>query len=301
MTEKKKVKLKETGFIVGVLAWPMMLFLVFYVYINASSFLMAFQHVDAEFNYHWNGLENFKDVVKSAVDGGSLLGVAMLNNLKMFFWTFVIGFPLNMVFGYYLYKKKVGHQAIRFIVMLPSIISSMVMSLLFLKFTETALPELIKKLLGVSVGNLLQQESTAFGMNIFYVLWTGFTSSLILYPNAMNAIDDGVIESALLDGANELQELWHIIMPLIYPTITTFVVTGVASLFTNAGPLYAFYYKDAPSHVWTMGYYLFVQTMYGSGETAYPFMSALGLVLTILTVPLVMIVKHIMEKCDPMN
>lgn len=301
LTEKKKAKWMQNGFILAVLAYPLLHFLVFYVYINSSSFVMAFQKVNENYDFVWNGLNNFKEVFSTLFSEGSLISVAMINNLKMFFWTTVIGFPLNIVFSYYLYKKKFGSSLIRFIVMLPSIISGMVMSLLFLKFTETALPELMKNYFGITTGSLLQQESTAFGMNIFYVLWTGFTQSLILYPNAMNAIDDGVIESALLDGANQLQEVWYIIVPLIYPTITTFFVTGVAALFTLSGPLYAFYYTNAPSHTWTMGYYLFVQTVHGKGTVTYPYMSAIGLVLTLITVPLVMGVKTLMEKCDPMN
>lgn len=300
LSDKKKLKLQETGFICSVLAFPLAMFAIFYLFVNVSSFTMAFQTVDANFNWGFAGLQNFKDVIAKITQNGGLLGTAFKNNLLIFVVTFVIGFPLNMLFSYYLFKGYFAHQVIRFIVMLPSILSGMVMSLLFLKFVETSFPEMMNTFFSVEIGNLLEGD-TAVGTIIFYMLWTGFTSSLILYPNAMNAIDDGIIESAQLDGVNTLQELWYIIMPLIYPTITTFFVTGVAALFTNGGPLFAFYYNDAPAEVWTMGYYLYVQTVFGEGVTAYPFMSALGMMLTLITVPLVMLVKNIMEKCDPAN
>ena len=300
LSDKKKLKLQETGFICSVLAFPLAMFAIFYLFVNVSSFAMAFQTVDANFNWGFAGLQNFKDVIAKITQNGGLLGTAFKNNLLIFVVTFVVGFPLNMLFSYYLFKGYFAHQVIRFIVMLPSILSGMVMSLLFLKFVETSFPEMMNTFFSVEIGNLLEGD-TAVGTIIFYMLWTGFTSSLILYPNAMNAIDDGIIESAQLDGVNTLQELWYIIMPLIYPTITTFFVTGVAALFTNGGPLFAFYYNDAPAEVWTMGYYLYVQTVFGEGVTAYPFMSALGMMLTLITVPLVMLVKNIMEKCDPAN
>ena len=300
LSDKKKLKLQETGFICSVLAFPLAMFAIFYLFVNVSSFAMAFQTVDANFNWGFAGLQNFKDVIAKITQYGGLLGTAFKNNLLIFVVTFVVGFPLNMLFSYYLFKGYFAHQVIRFIVMLPSILSGMVMSLLFLKFVETSFPEMMNTFFSVEIGNLLEGD-TAVGTIIFYMLWTGFTSSLILYPNAMNAIDDGIIESAQLDGVNTLQELWYIIMPLIYPTITTFFVTGVAALFTNGGPLFAFYYNDAPAEVWTMGYYLSVQTVFGEGVTAYPFMSALGMMLTLITVPLVMLVKNIMEKCDPAN
>ena len=37
---------KKTGFILSILIYPLALFLVFYVYINFNSFIMAFQKFD---------------------------------------------------------------------------------------------------------------------------------------------------------------------------------------------------------------------------------------------------------------
>ena len=304
MKEKKlsglsKQKRVEKLFIFLVLLYPMLQFSIMYVGVNANSILLAFKKYDFDFNVSFAGFDNFSYVFK-LLTSGELILIAAKNSIVIFVMTLIIGLPLNMLFSYYLFKGYFAHQAIRFVVMLPSILSGMVMSLLFLKFVETSFPEMMNKFFSVKIGNLLEGK-TAVGTIIFYMLWTGFTTSLILYPNAMNAIDDGIIESAQLDGVNTLQELWYIIMPLIYPTITTFFVTGVAALFTNGGPLFAFYYNDAPANVWTMGYYLYVQTVFGEGVTAYPFMSALGLMLTLITVPLVTIVKNIMEKFDPAN
>ena len=305
MTDKKKRKIGELLFIWGCLAWPLGIYMFFYITINGGSILMAFQHVDADYNFVFYDaahlFDNFKSVFANFSEGGSLLATSIWNNVKMFFLTLIIGFPLNMVFGYYLFKRKLGHNMVRFVVMTPSLLSGMVMCLLFMKFTETALPDLIVRITGSQIGSLMRDEGTAFGMIVFYVLWTGFTTSLILYPNSMNAIDNSIIESALMDGANVFQELFYIIIPLIHPTITTFFVTGIAGIFVNAGPLFAFYYRSAPSHVWTMGYYLYVQTLYGTGEVGYPFLAAIGFILSAATLPLVFLMKWIMEKTDPMK
>ena len=301
MTEKKKRKLRETAFILGMLGWPLLMFCIFYGGVNGSSILLAFQRIDANYKYHWNGLNNFKDAFQMLSGGGSILRIALINNVKLFIFTFVIGFPLNMIFGYYLFKQKLGHQLVRFIVMTPSLLSGMVVSLLFLRFCETALPDLVYKLTSHKIGNLLQQESTAIPTIVFYTLWTGFTTSLIYYPNAMNAIDNSILESAVLDGASVLQELIYIIVPLIHPTITTMIVSNVPALFTNSGPLFAFYYRSAPSYTMTMGYYLFTETLYGQGEQSYPFLSALGFLLSAVTLPLVYLVKWLFDISDPMR
>ena len=301
-SEKSKKKLRETAFILGVLGWPLLMFCVFYIGVNGSSLLMAFQRLDKNYQWQWNSLNNFKDVFKKLIGGGSVLKIALINNIKLFVWTLIIGFPLNMVFGYYLFKQKVGHQMVRFVVMTPSLLSGMVVSLLFVRFCETGLPALVLKISGKSIGKeLLTQESSAFPMIIFYTLWTGFTTSLIYYPNAMNAIDNSILESAMLDGANTLQELVHIIIPLIHPTITTLIVSNVPAIFTNSGPLFAFYYRSAPTHTMTMGYYLFTETLYGTGEQVYPYLSALGFMLSAVTLPLVYLTKWLFDITDPMR
>lgn len=300
-SEKSKKKLREAAFILGVLGWPLILFCINYIGVNGSSVLMAFQRVDKNFQYHWNGLNNFKEAFENLTKGGDILRVAVLNNLKLFFWTLIIGFPLNMLFGYYLFKQKFGHQMVRFVIMTPSLLSGMVVSLLFLRFCETALPDIVLRMTGVRIGNLLQQEGTAMPTVIFYTLWTGFTTSLIYYPNAMNAIDNSVLESAMIDGATKLQELVHIIIPLIHPTISTLIITNLPAIFTNSGPLFAFYYRSAPRYVTTMGYYLYTQTIYGEGEQVYPYLSALGFLLSAVTLPIVYFAKWLFDITDPMK
>lgn len=300
-SEKSKKKLRETAFILAVLGWPLLMFCIFYIGVNGSSVLMAFQRLDKNYEWQWNGLNNFKDVFQNLSGGGSIIKTALVNNVKLFIWTFIIGFPLNMLFGYYLFKQKIGHQMVRFVIMTPSLLSGMVVSLLFLRFCETALPDIIFQLLGKKIGNLLQQENTAMPTIIFYTLWTGFTTSLIYYPNAMNAIDNSILESAMLDGATTLQELIYIIIPLIHPTITTLIVSNVPAIFTNSGPLFAFYYRSAPSYTMTMGYYLFTETMYGEGEQVYPYLSALGFMMSAITLPIVYLTKWLFDITDPMK
>lgn len=295
-----KGKRRETLFIIAVLSVPMILFLINYVYINSSSIFMAFLKMEVDFSYTWNGLNNFREVFAQLSSSGQLVLTSLKNSLRIFFWTLVVGFPLNMIFSFYLYKKMFAHSFIRFVVMLPSIVSGLVIGLLFLQFVDTALPELVRLVFKKEIGNILSDPSTSFGVLIFYVLWTGFSSSLILYPNAMNAIPTEIIESAKLDGVNSLQELWYIIMPLIYPTITTFMVTGVAGMLVADGPLFLFYYTNAPAELYTMGYYLLIQTAYSSsGAAGYPFLSALGLVLTLIAAPITIFVKYMMEKYGP--
>jgi len=115
----------------------------------------------------------------------------------------------------------------------------------------------------------------------------------------MSGLSTEIIEAAKIDGANSWQEFFHIVLPGIFPTITTFAVTSVASIFVNQLNLFSFFSGQAPEGVQTYGYYLYVQTVRANSEAEYPIICAIGLFLTIIAVPLTLIVKYLLEKFGP--
>ena len=297
ITRLAQNKKKERLFIMAVLAYPLLNFFVMYVVVNFNSILLAFQQYKDDYSLSFAGFKNFSTVLAMMFEGGGELSFSLKNSLLMFAIPFVLGLPLNMGFSYYIYKKKFASGLLRFLMYIPSIVSGMIMSLVFLYFSELALPSLLRNF-GIEAPLLLKDPSTAFGTIIFYMMWTGFASNMILYPNAMNAIPNEVVESAQIDGVTQLQELLFIVIPLIFPTISTFTVTSVAAIFTASGPIYVFFGYDAKPYVSTMGYYIFRTTM-SDGFTSYPITAAAGLILTAVSVPVTLFVKWGLQKLDP--
>lgn len=300
MAHKQKItkhKAAEKLFIFAILLYPMLQFCVMYIGINANSILLAFKKYDVDFNVSFAGFSNFVYGFKMLFSG-ELIFIAAKNSILIFVITLVIGLPLNMLFSYYIFKKKFASGAVRFIILMPSMVSHMVMGLMFVKFVENVVPAALGSF-NIEVPNLFLDDRYNLGIIIFYIMWTGFTSSLIMYPNAMSAISGEIIESAKLDGVSELQELWYIIIPLIYPTITTYMVTGVAAIFSFSGPLFIIYNYNAPSNVYNTGYYLFKKVMAGDGLRDYPHAAAVGLIFTFISAPLTLGVRNLMEKFGP--
>ena len=117
----------------------------------------------------------------------------------------------------------------------------------------------------------------------------------------MEGISFSIIESAQIDGVTPLREFISIVIPMIYPTIVTFLVVQVGGLFTNQMHLYTFYGGGAEYSLYTMGYHLYKKTL-GVGSTTlsdYPYLSALGLVLTLVSLPITFTVKFLLEKFGP--
>lgn len=294
-----KGKATKILFLTVMLAYPLMQFLIFFVYMNFNNILLAFKAYRTDGSTYWIGLENFKNVF-TGIDA-SLIKISFFNNLTMFFITWFIGMPLNILFGYYLYKKKFGHGVVRIIYMLPNMVSGVVMTLLFMKLIESGLPTFFANQFDWTMPNLIKSNEYAFGVQVFYSLWLGFSSSIIIYSNAMFSIDEGMIEAGKIDGTTPVTELLLIVIPQIFPTLSTYIITGVASIFTLSGSLYLFYgLNDVPHDTYMMGFYLFKIAMVGD-LTAYPQASAISVMITLVTVPLTLLFRAVLDKIDPMR
>ena len=287
-------------FIGTIMAYPMALFLLMYCYVNINSFLMAFQHTNLDGSSYFVGFDNFKKFFNMIADDNGILNIALINSLKMYVVNFIAGVPLSIFFSYLLFKKLPAHKVMRVVIMIPQVISSMVIALLFKKFLDNALPNVAGDLLNDGKPLvLLSNKDTAWATTIFYMVWISFGTSCIVYSNAMNEIDNEVIESAQIDGvSNMFVELWYIVLPLIFPTLTTFIVTGFASIFTATGPLITFYFTNAADNLYNIGYYYTVQIMVGNYST-YNMLAAGGLVMTLLIAPLTNLLRHALEKYGP--
>lgn len=293
---------RKYGFIISVWIYPVILFCIFYIGINFNSLLLAFQKIDAGGKASFAGFSNFKRLFEELTGDSNILRIAFKNSLIMYCVGILIGMPLTLTFSYYIFKKWFLNRTIRIIVMIPAIVSGFIMCLLFRKFVELALPNMMRQLMGNDFPQLLSNPAYSFGTVIFYTFWVGFSMSLILYPNAMAAVDLSVYESAKLDGVNSWQEMWHIILPNIYPTLSTFLILGVAGIFSASGPLFEFYMYSAPPEVYTVGYYIFRETMTNAGnETLYPYIASMGILLTAISVPMTFGVKFLLDKLDPVS
>lgn len=294
-------KLKSYLFAFAMLAYPLLLFCVFYVGVNVNSITMAFKNITitGEESFVW--FKNFGSFISKLGTDDTYVKVSFINSIKMYVVCLVISFPLQLLFSYILYKKCFGHRVWRILVMIPSIISGFIMCLVFKKFTTVGIPAIIKKAFNVETfPNLLLDPDYAFGTNIFYMIWTSFSTALIIYPNAMKEIDEAIIEASAMDGVdNMFTEMWHIILPLIFPTMSTFLITGFATILTNGGVAATFYMYDAPLQVHNMGYYYWKSVANSTSFNGYPELAAGGLLMTVIVAPLTILIKWLLEKFGP--
>ena len=97
-----RMKLSGYIFCYALLAYPILLFLIFYVYAHLDGFVMAFQHIQADGTRTFAGFENFITIFNDIKSDG-LIGISIKNSLLMYAICFVISMPLYIFFSYLLF------------------------------------------------------------------------------------------------------------------------------------------------------------------------------------------------------
>jgi ABC-type sugar transport system permease subunit len=275
-------------------ALPLLQFIIFYVVVNINSILLAFKTFDSETaTFYFSGFQNFSKFINDITKDPTMV-MAAKNSLRLYLATLIFGLPLNLVFSFFIYKKTPGHGSFRVVLFLPQIISSLVVSLMFRYFVE----EFLEGIIGY---NLLQSKDTGFSTIIFYCIWASFGTQILIYTSAMSKIDESLVEAGKLDGMNYFQEFFRITLPLIYPTITIFLIVGVAGLFTSQASLFNFYGATARVDLQTIGYIFFVKVFRNTEASfsQYPYAAAAGLLFTSIVVPITFLAKYLLERFGP--
>lgn len=298
VVKKKKInkRTKQLIFYICLVALPLIQFCIFYIYVNFSSIMLAFQEFDPDTNkYVFAGLRNFEQIY---LDWSNMpiLKVALKNSLILYGIT-LLCMIVSTLFSYYIYKKRAFSGLFKVVLFLPNIISGLILALIFMYFTERAVPDFVSSF-GKTISGLLSNSETSLVTIIIFNILMSFGTQTLLISGAMEGISDSIIDASQIDGCTPIQEFIHIIVPMIWPTITTFLVVGVAGVFTNQMSLYAFYGENAEYANMTIGYYLYRETLF-AGVDRYPYLAALGLVLTAIVVPITYLMKWATNKFGP--
>lgn len=277
------------------LVWPLVQFTVFYVVVNLNSFKLAF---DAPLFGKWT--DNFRYIFSSAMLPEVLK--AVVTSLEFYTITTSISVPFGLLFAYYIYKKVMGGKIFRFFLFLPSIISSMVMVVLFQNFIGLGMLDILKT--DKILFDITSRSS--YVLVILFYIWTNFGTTTLIYSNKMGELPPETIEAAQLDGVNSFQEFFYVILPFAFPTVSVFLVTGVATLFSNQYNLFSFFGGTIAFDSGTMGYYLFnlVQDYASNGifdAVAYNRAAALSLVITLIVIPITLTIRWLTEKYGPQD
>ena len=293
VTKMSKRRKKELRFVLLMVALPLIQFLVFWVYVNFNSILMGFQDAEGGWTF-----ANFEQFVIDFEKG--LISQAIVNSLINLAVAELITLPLVVVLSYLMYKKCYGSTFFRVLFYLPSLISAVVMTSLFASLVTPVGSDsgpilTILQDLGVEISEkvynngLLGTDETAFFTIMIYCVWTGVGVNLVLLSGALARAPQDLFEAAKIDGAGMFAEFRYVVVPILWPTITTLFIFNLAGCFTMYMPVMLLTGGD--QNTMTVGYFIIANTISRSSAGTLGYPAAVGLIFTAVTMPVILLVK----------
>lgn len=288
-TKKKKRRYKNTKAdwlcIILLCAPAIIHLLLFWLGVQIESIQMAFTDVTTgEFS-----LKNFVWAFKSLFDSGDSELPGYFRNTCIYFGLAIVRMPITMFFAYLIFRKCIGHAFSRVALYLPASICGTLIALVYIKIMESEGPvvQLIQTLRHSDEPIYFMVQNGLLFVLLFDLL-IGVGGNLILWLGTMSRIPMGLIESGKLEGITPFQEFKHVVLPLVWPTFVTMITLQVVGFFGSSGSVLIL--TDGKFNTASLSFWMYrvVQT---SSVTEYNMVSALGLILTIFTVPLLLITR----------
>ncbi len=290
---KKPIDKAKLLFIIAFLCVPTINFIVFFIYPNIDAFFMSFQkpiYSLTGVTYDWT-TEQFEKVFTSFfADPNGLLRLAFKNTILHYVTGTFITFPLSIVMTYFIYKQIAGYRVFRFIFYLPSIITSAAIVMLFKYSLQTGGPvSNICKMMDWEYTYPMTDPNRANPTILIYSILFGFGGNLVVYGGAMNAINAEMLEAGELDGCNWFQELIYLVVPSIWPTMSTSLILGLAGILGSSGPVLAFTKGSYNTTTLSFELYRLVGGINCTQDLHYA--SAVGMSMTVIVFPLVLFIR----------
>jgi len=233
------IKLMKRYRVLYVFLLPSFIAVLLFQYRPFTWIVMAFQDFDFLKLYAgepspWVGLKHFVDFVT-----GSEFMRLMRNTLAINGLSILIGFPMPIIFALLIneVKNRAFKKTIQTITYLPHFLSWVVISGLFYSLLDQStglVNKIIESLGGTSVA-FLREPDMFWPLIISTAIWKEIGWSSIIYLAALSSIDDTLYEAAKIDGANRLQEVWHISLPGLLPTISVILIMTTGRILTGGG------------------------------------------------------------------
>lgn len=292
--KKRTINKTRVAFILCGVLLPWINWLVFWVYVNYSSIVMAFTDSVGAATF-----EHFVRLWEELTLPSSQIRIAIKNTLI----TFVIGFvtlPFKVLVSYFIYKKVPGHGAFRILFFLPSIIFGVGITMVFTNLVGTN--GLIAKTIGewMDLGytpELLADSRFANYTIWAHMLWLSFPGDLIIWGGTFARIPTDVLESGQIDGTNWITEFTKIVVPMVWPTVALQMLLSICGIFGASGAV--FLLTGGEYETMTLSAWTYIQTLAGAGQSnapIYHYLSAVGLAMTVVAVALTFFIRKYTDK-----
>lgn len=234
------------------------------------------------------GIQNYEKVIT-----GDEFIHALKNNVLWALVSVTVPIVIGVVQANVIVNSKVKFKNLfQLLLFLPQLLSSMIMSIMWLAIYDPA-SGLLNALLNLAgletfIRPWLGSKETAIWCLLIMSVWTAYGFNTIIYCTAIRAVDGAMYEAATIDGASQLQIFFKITLPSISKTTTTLMLLSLIGAFkvfdvvlqmTKGGPGY---------YTYVISYYLY-QTAFTSNKIG------AGCAIAVLLTVLVLVVSRVFQ------
>ncbi|MBK8023738.1 MAG: sugar ABC transporter permease [Chloroflexi bacterium] len=134
---------------------------------------------------------------------------------------------LGFIFALYVNQKWPGYVFARFAFYAPNVVSATVIGLVWVWMLDTQYG-IINHYLGVRIPWLTSTQWAYLGVGLASIWWD-LGLAFVLFLAGLQEVDSEIKEAAVVDGANRLQVLFRIILPMMRPTISMVITLQMIS------------------------------------------------------------------------
>ena len=214
---------------------PALLFLVAFCYIPMAGIWMAFTKYnikDGIFGSEFVGLQNFKYFFTSSTGMGLKV---IKNTLVINFWGLIFGtiLPITIAICFNEVRGKIFKKVTQSAMFFPYFLSWVVVGAIVYAFFSTD-TGMINRVLSQNGHDIIRWYAEKKYWKPIIITadvwkWAGYNS--IIYMAAMTNFDASLYDAASVDGANRFQQILHITLPLIKPTVVVLSLLSIGRIF----------------------------------------------------------------------
>lgn len=252
-------------------------------------FYMAFSKITkAGMVKGFNGIENFAKVLKSKA-----FGVVLSNTLV---WTVVVvglSTLLGFILALLLNNRFKGRKIARAIIVFPWATTLVIQASAWKFIIDTdygALNTLFKSL-GIISSNInwTPTPSAYFAWEIACGIFVTIPFVCFTALSGLQSIDQSYYEAATVDGGSYWQQMFHITLPLVKPSLTVATVLNIIYVFNSFPIVWTITKGDPANRTDTLVTYLYKLAFYNGKQGEAAAVSVIGFVILLVCASLYMI------------
>lgn len=212
-----------------------LLYYIIFKYVPVVGNIIAFRRYKGGPNIlgeYWVGFRYFEQFIKDPQ-----FWQAFWNTLRLSIGYLLVRFQVTLIFALLLneIRKKMWKKSVQTISYLPHFISLVVVCGMVKELLAAQGP--INKLIEMFGADKIAFMSEPGWFDFVYIasgVWQALGWGTILYLAAMTGINTELYEAASMDGAGRFQQVIHVTIPGIMPTIMTLLIMDIGGIVTSS-------------------------------------------------------------------